>query len=87
MVSKSGVTPSVNQCGMSVGSHDDATIAFCKAHQITYEAYGTLRNVDFTNPELMLIATAHGVSAAQVALRFVTQYMVDNPLAVSPSRT
>ena len=33
-----GVGPSVNQCQMSVGSHDDETIAYGKAHNITYEA-------------------------------------------------
>ena len=32
-----GVPPAVNQCQMSIGSHDDATIAFCKAHNITYD--------------------------------------------------
>ena len=75
-------TPAVNQCGMYVGSHDDATIGFCKSKNITYEAYGALRNVDFTNKDLVRIATAHHVSGAAVALRWVTQYGV--PLAVSP---
>ena len=27
--------PAVNQCQLSVGSHDDATIAFCKSKGIT----------------------------------------------------
>ena len=27
-------TPSVNQCSMSVGNHDDVTIAFCKSKNI-----------------------------------------------------
>ena len=69
------------------GFHDDATIAFCDAHNITYEAYGTLRDVDFTNAQLLAIAATHGVSAAQVALRFITQFGGGrgHPLAVSPS--
>ena len=40
-----------------VGDHDDATIAFCKSKGITYEAYGALRSVDFTNKQLIAVAT------------------------------
>ena len=71
---------------MYLGSHDDATIAFCDAYNITYEAFGTLRDVDFTNPQLLAVAATHGVSAAQVALRFITQFGGGrgHPLAVSP---
>ena len=28
------VPPAANQCAMHIGRHDDATIAFCKAHKI-----------------------------------------------------
>eukprot|EP01050_Picozoa_sp_SAG11_P008583 SAG11_NODE_766_length_7274_cov_11.526690_5_plen_282_part_00 len=31
------ITPAVNQCKLSVGSHDDKTIAFCKQHKIHCE--------------------------------------------------
>lgn len=74
--------PSVNQCEMAVGSHDDATREYCQAHGITYEAYGTLRNVDLTDKTLVKVAAVHKVSAAQVALRWVTQHGC--PIAVSP---
>ena len=84
LVKASGVAPSVNQCGMCVGSHDDATIEYCDAHGITYEAYGALRSVDFANAQLVEIAATHNVSAAQVALRWVTQFRGGHPVAVSP---
>jgi len=89
LVNATGVAPAVNQCGMYLGGHDDATIAYCEAHGITYEAYGALRDVDFGNAVLAAIAARHAVSAAQVALRFVTQFGGNargggHPLAVSP---
>ena len=67
---------------MSVGDHDDDTIEFCRAHNITYESYGALRSVDLADPRIAKIADAHGVSTAQVALRWVTQQGC--PVAVSP---
>ena len=85
IVAATGVTPAVNQCDMYVGGHDDATLAYCDAHNITYEAFGALRDVDFDNAALEAVARAHAVSPAQVALRFITQYGVrGHPLAVSP---
>ena len=86
IVAATGVAPSVNQCGMCVGGHDDATMAYCDAHNITYEAFGALRDVDFDNEVLTGVAHAHAVSPAQVALRFITQYGArgGHPLAVSP---
>ena len=38
LMSTSSEVPALNQCRMAVGSHDDDTIAFCKAHNITYES-------------------------------------------------
>jgi diketogulonate reductase-like aldo/keto reductase len=71
------VPPAVNQCEFSIGDHDDATLAFCARHGITYEAYsplGGLSHVDVLgDADVLAIAAAHGVSAAQVALRWVVQ--------------
>ena len=78
------VLPSVLQNSMCVGSHDDETITWCEEHGVTFEAYGALRSVDFSNPKLVAIAQTHGVSLAQVALRWVTQFGKGHPLAVSP---
>jgi diketogulonate reductase-like aldo/keto reductase len=79
---KPSTIPAVNQCSMSIGNHDDATRAFCASHGITYEAYSPLSHVDFSDSRLSKIAAAHGVSAAQVALRWITQ--TGSPLATSP---
>ena len=77
------VKPVVNQCGFSVGSHDaafrggdDATRAWCQANGIAYEAYSPLGGgkIDVLgNQHVGAIAKAHGVGAAQVALRWIAQ--------------
>jgi diketogulonate reductase-like aldo/keto reductase len=77
-----GAPIAVNQCRMSVGYRDAATLAYCQAHGITYEAYSPLRHVDLHDARIGAIAQAHGKSAAQVALRWVIQQGV--PLATSP---
>ena len=82
VLSLGGVGPAVNQCQMSVGSHDDETIAYGKAHNITYEAYSPLRRVDLGDKRIKAIATAHGVSTAQVALKWIDQQ--DILIATSP---
>jgi diketogulonate reductase-like aldo/keto reductase len=70
-----GTVPAINQCHMSVGSHDDATIAYCLTNNIKYEAYGTMRSC-YGQPwtsGLAKIATAHSKSISQVCLRWVLQ--------------
>lgn len=78
------VPPAVNQCGFSIGNHnsptygsDAATLAACRAHNITYMAYSPLGGLSGVNvlgdPDVVAVAQAHGVSTAQVALRWVTQ--------------
>ena len=82
LLAMAGVPPALNQCQMSIGSHDDATINFCRKHGITYEAFSALRHIDLSDPSLTQVASAHQVSTAQVALRWVVQQGV--PLATSP---
>jgi diketogulonate reductase-like aldo/keto reductase len=75
-------TPSVNQCSMSIGNHDDTTIAFCKSHKIFYEAYSPLRRVNLGDPKIEAIGAKHNATTAQVALRWITQQGI--PVASSP---
>jgi diketogulonate reductase-like aldo/keto reductase len=73
------IPPAANQCSMHIGRHDDATISFCKAHKIQYQAYSPLGGPDLggksvmTYPAVKSIAKAHNVSSAQIALRWVLQ--------------
>ena len=65
------VVPAVHQAKMSVGSTDDANIAFCQAHNITYEAWNVLKGCDRTNAAVVAVAAAHSVSTFQVCMRFI----------------
>jgi diketogulonate reductase-like aldo/keto reductase len=83
------VKPAVNQCQMSINgsafclpqtgmclhgpAHDDATIAYCQEHNITYEAYDVMSGCPFHDARLNAIATGHGMSAAQVCFRWTLQ--------------
>jgi diketogulonate reductase-like aldo/keto reductase len=85
----SGITvkPAINQCGFSIGNHnntddrnlgrDDATLKYCQDQGIAYEAYsplGGLSKIDILNDaDVKAIAAKHSVSAAQVALRWIVQ--------------
>lgn len=86
--------PAVNQCSMSVGYHDDATIGYCDARNITYMAYSPLcggsngsscqHGSVMHQPQVQAIAKAHGKSAAQVALKWLVQQ--GRPLATAVAR-
>ena len=65
--------PAVNQCDMSLKNHDDATIAYCQSHNITYEAFYAMKGCDFKSPVIQTIASSHSVGVAQVCLRWVLQ--------------
>jgi diketogulonate reductase-like aldo/keto reductase len=91
-------TPSVNQCSYSVEEHDDATIDYCKSKGIVYQSFSPLcggangssctmrggKSV-LIIPEVISIASAHKVSAAQVALKWITER--GSPLACASWRS
>ena len=68
--------PAVNQCSMRIGDHDDETIEYCLKNNITYEAYSPLGGGGgsvLDDPDVKAVAKSHGVTPAQVALRWVAQ--------------
>ena len=73
-------TAQTDRCGRP---QDDMTRSYCQQHGITYQAWSPLSSVNLGNPPLPAIAAAHGVSTAQVALRWITQ-QGGCPFAVSP---
>lgn len=84
---RTSVTPAVNQCNHAVGNHnashlpehggDDGTVDYCAKHGISYSAYSPLEGLSgrdiFDLPQVKAIATAHDVSGAQVALKWLVQ--------------
>jgi len=76
----STVIPAVNQVLWNPASHDDALLEFCQAKGITLEAWSPLGGYDSRHgnvldlPVMKRIAASHGVSTAQVALRWTLQH-------------
>eukprot|EP00929_Paragymnodinium_shiwhaense_P026329 TRINITY_DN15687_c0_g2_i1.p1 TRINITY_DN15687_c0_g2~~TRINITY_DN15687_c0_g2_i1.p1 ORF type:complete len:321 (+),score=68.35 TRINITY_DN15687_c0_g2_i1:69-965(+) len=73
------VPPAVNQIEYNVFTHNEETEKYCKAHNITIEAWSPLGDPArthksvFTEPAVTTIAGKHNVSAAQVALKWILQ--------------
>jgi len=72
------IKPAVNQILYNVFSHDEDTIEFCHANNITVEAFSPMappysgKSV-FKEPTVTSIAKAHNKSQAQVALKWIAQ--------------
>ena len=68
------VVPSVNQISMGVGgARPEATLAACARHNVTAQAYWTLKHCPFGDPALEAVARAHGpdVTTAMVCVAWV----------------
>jgi len=78
IMDKGTIPIAVNQIEYNVFSHNEETIAFCDANNITVEAYSPLSGQNgaqsvFKDETVKGIAASHNVSAAQVALRWIVQ--------------
>lgn len=73
------VLPVVNQIEHNVLNHDDETIAYCQAHNITVEAYSPLGQGGNAgdvpgNAVVQAVAVNHNVSSYQVGLKWIIQH-------------
>lgn len=95
LVEATSVVPAVNQACFSIDHHWDRSIGEdartrqrCRELGITYEAYSPLGGLNgvsvMTDPEVKAVAAAHGVTPAQVGLRWITQ---QGTVAVTASGT
>lgn len=74
MLDHAEIHPHVNQIEIHPYLHNDSVRAFHREHNIATQAWSPLaRGRIFDDPILMPIAQAHGVSVAQVALRWAIQ--------------
>lgn len=72
------VPVAVNQIEYNPFSHDENVISFCHQRNITVEAWSPLGGGSggktvFSDSTIQSIASSHGVSAAQVGLRWIVQ--------------
>ena len=66
----SGHAPAVNQIDWGPTLYDERVLAGHAAHGIAVEGYSALKNTNLDDPALAKIAAAHGVTPAQVVLRW-----------------
>jgi 2,5-diketo-D-gluconate reductase A len=70
VITSSGQTPAVNQVHWSPRRYDPAVLAGHAERGIAFEGYSPLKGTRLDDPALTGIAAAHGVTAAQVVLRW-----------------
>lgn len=80
--------PAVNQVELHVFLQQPELLAYCEREGIVVEAYSPLAHAkDMDEPVIQQIATKHGVSYAQVMLRWCLQKgLVVLPKSVTPER-
>lgn len=82
------VMPMVNQIRLCPGDTQDAVVDYCRNHNILLEAYSPLgTGAIFDVPEMQQLASKHGKTVAQVALRWSLQSgFLPLPKTVTPER-
>ena len=82
------VMPSINQIEFHPHLQSADLVAYCDDRGIVVEAWSPLKHGKIIgDPELAMIAEAHGVTVAQVVLRWMLQRgIVTLPKSITPSR-
>lgn len=87
LVAATGTAPAVNQIPWSPFEHDEKRLAHSRERGVVLEGYSPFRRSDLDNPVLRDIAETHGVTAAQVVLRWHVQHeVVVIPKSATPER-
>jgi 2,5-diketo-D-gluconate reductase A len=87
LTKSSGQTPAVNQIDWGPTFYDPTVLAGHAERRIAVEGYSPLKNTDLDDPVLAKIAAAHGVSTAQVVLRWHLEHGITViPKSARPER-
>ena len=73
LIEATGVAPAVNQIPWSPRQYDEARLAHARARGVVIEGYSPFKGSDLSDPVLAEVAAAHGVTTAQVILRWHVQ--------------
>lgn len=76
LVAATGEAPAVNQIPWSPSQHDPHLLAAHRERGVVLEGYSPLKGTSLRNPVLTGIASAHGVTAAQVVLRWHLEHRI-----------
>lgn len=87
LIEATGEAPAVNQIPWSPSLHDPDQLAENRRRGVAVEGYSPFKNTNLDDPVLTRIAAAHGVSPAQVVLRWhIQREIVVIPKSVTPER-
>jgi diketogulonate reductase-like aldo/keto reductase len=82
-----GEAPAVNQIPWSPARHDPALLAAHTERGVAVEGYSPLKGTNLADPVLAGIAETHGVTPAQVVLRWHLEHGITViPKSVRPER-
>jgi len=77
----------VNQVPWSPALHDPQVLAASRERQVTVEGYSPLKGTNLNDPVLTEVAAAHGVTPAQVVLRWHIEHRIPViPKSARPER-
>jgi 2,5-diketo-D-gluconate reductase A len=87
LTTSSGHAPAVNQIGWGPTLFDERLLAGHADRGVPVEAYSSLKNTNLGDPALAKIAAAHGVTPAQVVLRWHLEHnVIVIPKSAQPDR-
>ena len=87
LVTQMGRAPAVNQIRWSPALFDPARLAHSRDRGVVLEGYSPFRASDLSDPVLARVAAAHGVTPAQVILRWHLDHaVVVIPKSATPAR-
>ncbi|WP_432977754.1 aldo/keto reductase [Dactylosporangium sp. CA-233914] len=87
LVKETGETPVVNQVAWSPAEHDPRFLDDMRQRRVVVEGYSSLKNTPLSDPRLVAIASAHGVTVPQVVLRWQLHHdIVVIPKSTHPER-
>jgi diketogulonate reductase-like aldo/keto reductase len=87
LLDATGAMPSVNQVEWGPALHDGGTLGEHRRRGVQLEGYSPLKTTDLRNRRLAAVAEAHGVTPAQVVIRWHLQHeIVVIPKSANPER-
>lgn len=87
LVAATGVAPAVDQIRWGPSLHDPAVAAQLRERDVVLEGYSPFKTTRLGDPVLARVAAAHGVTPAQVVLRWHVEHgYVVIPKSVRPER-
>ena len=82
-----GEAPAVNQIPWSPSQHDEKMLAAMRQRAVVVEGYSPLNGTDLRSPVLAEVAARHGVTPAQVVLRWHVEHEITViPKSADPGR-